>query len=512
MQSRVGTIADVSERVKEIVDVYVLDQNFHKIDVIDDYTSLIWSRRYYETGDFEIYVNASVKNINLLKIGYFVMRLDDEEIFRIETVEITTNVEEGDFITASGRDLRSILYQRCTQFAWKYAPARYEMTIRTIVYQNFINTEDYESFPYEDGTTNPTQGLAYHNDIRRKVPHFTDGGDKGLEDYSLDIWEIPVSNIGELIEEQCDALRWGWRVVYQTENEDDRFISEDYELVFDVYKGDDKSNLVIFSEEYENLMESSYKDDRTEYYNSFVIADTESAQSIVFSTTSGLDRYEALGESADLNGNYTKTMTFQNIVNIFGWSNLDYDLAYVTGANVLGIWWKTKLHDVTLLIKQWDFPLYTDERYMNNLKTAYPSGEQIEKGGISYWRVKNLPLIYKVDIEDSGWWGNDGDTFPYNPNGYQWLPTYVITLPDLLYQSIMQSNAYAKIEIYQHETEFKGEIEPNTTYKYKEDYNIGDLVTVKTKFGLEKKVRISEVIETFDQDGYTIDVNFEAED
>lgn len=511
MPANIGTITDLTDSLKEIVDVYILDKNFHKVDVIDDYTSLIWSKRYYETGDFELYTNASEKNRSLLQVGYFVMRLDDDEIFRIETVEISTSVEEGDFITASGRDLRSILYQRCTQFAWKYSPTRYEMIIRTIVYQNFINTEDFESFPDENGYTNPNMGVAYHNDARRKVPHFTDGGDKGLDDEYYDMWEIPVSNIGEFLEEQCDALKWGWRVKYQVENEEDRFMTDDYELVFDVYKGEDKTKSVIFSEEYENLMESSYKDDRTEYYNSFVIADTESAQSITFSSTSGLDRYEALGERVDLNGSFTKHITFQNFVNLYGWENLNYNYSRVEYINVFwGTWRKFKMSGVNLSIKQWDFPLYGDTRYETQLKASY-EGTEIVKDGVRYWRVTDIPIFTDWTYTSSGWFGNGGSTPPV-ANGKYWIPNWSFNLPDLIYQSIMQSNAYAKIEVYQHETEFKGEIEPTTTYQYRKDYNIGDLVTVRTKFGLEKQVRISEVIETYDEDGYTIEVNFEAED
>ena len=107
------------EPYEKIPDVWILNGSFQKLGLIDDYTSLIWSRRYYEVGDFELYVRVTDKNMNLLNVDLsetarFIMRNDTKEVMRIEKVEISVDAEEGDFITASGRDLRCLLYQRCT--------------------------------------------------------------------------------------------------------------------------------------------------------------------------------------------------------------------------------------------------------------------------------------------------------------------------------------------------------------------------------------------------------------
>ena len=95
----------------KIPDVWILDSNFQKLGLIDDYTSLIWSRRYYEVGDFELDERVTDKNLKLLNVDLsttarFIMRNDTTEVMRIEKIEIATDAEEGDFITASGRDWR----------------------------------------------------------------------------------------------------------------------------------------------------------------------------------------------------------------------------------------------------------------------------------------------------------------------------------------------------------------------------------------------------------------------
>ena len=57
-------------------------------------------------------------------------------------------------------------------------------------------------------------------------------------------------------------------------------------------------------------------------------------------------------------------------------------------------------------------------------------------------------------------------------------------------------------------TSFEGEIDP-TMYRYKVDYNLGDIVTVRNEYGISANARIIEVAETWDSEGYSIDPVFE---
>lgn len=56
---------------------------------------------------------------------------------------------------------------------------------------------------------------------------------------------------------------------------------------------------------------------------------------------------------------------------------------------------------------------------------------------------------------------------------------------------------------------FEGEVEPNYSYKYGLDYKLGDIVQVMTDYGVSSSARITEVIETFDENGYSIIPTFE---
>ena len=94
------------------MDLYVLDKTFTPIGIIDSASSIIWANRYYDTGDFEVYIQANKKYISLLQKDYYIFRPDSEMVGIVEAVKITTDVESGDYITATGRDLKSILDRR----------------------------------------------------------------------------------------------------------------------------------------------------------------------------------------------------------------------------------------------------------------------------------------------------------------------------------------------------------------------------------------------------------------
>lgn len=55
---------------------------------------------------------------------------------------------------------------------------------------------------------------------------------------------------------------------------------------------------------------------------------------------------------------------------------------------------------------------------------------------------------------------------------------------------------------------FEAEID-NNFYSYKDDYDLGDIVTIKNKYGVTINARIIEIIETWDNSGYTIEPVFE---
>ena len=48
--------------------IYVLDSEYNKIGVIDYCESIIWTTRYCDSGDFELYLPVTLDAMDLLKI------------------------------------------------------------------------------------------------------------------------------------------------------------------------------------------------------------------------------------------------------------------------------------------------------------------------------------------------------------------------------------------------------------------------------------------------------------
>lgn len=96
------------------MDVYVLNpQNgYEPVAVLDTFKSLIWTKRYYNCGDFELYMPADDSLLEFLQPDYFLVRDDDDSVMVIESLEVQTDAENGDFFIVTGRSLESILLRR----------------------------------------------------------------------------------------------------------------------------------------------------------------------------------------------------------------------------------------------------------------------------------------------------------------------------------------------------------------------------------------------------------------
>lgn len=62
------------------MELYVLNQNYEKIAVIDYAESIIWTKRYCETGDCEIYLPAETDTLAILKKGIYYSARTDRQI------------------------------------------------------------------------------------------------------------------------------------------------------------------------------------------------------------------------------------------------------------------------------------------------------------------------------------------------------------------------------------------------------------------------------------------------
>lgn len=141
------------------------------------------------------------------------------------------------------------------------------------------------------------------------------------------------------------------------------------------------------------------------------------------------------------------------------------------------------------------YELYVDARDVSSsidyseLKTSYPNGVEKVIGNVIYYQVNgvNIAILTKND---------DGEVTD-------------VQLCKNIYIENLKNTGYEKIAEYKSITSFSGEIITGLSYKYKKDYNLGDIVKIQNEYGMSINVRISETIENEDENGYKMEPTFE---
>ena len=259
------------------MDIYILNQDLETIDIIDSSSSVIWTPSYYDVGDFEIYIQASKRNINLLQEERYVMRQDSDMVGIIEKVKVITDVEDGDYILASGRCLKSLLARRIIWNQTNLA-GKTEAIMRSLINDNVINP------------VNPA----------RKIPNVILGELKGFPEKTD--FQSTGEELLEKIIELCKASEIGWKV----------FINESKQIVIDFYKGTNRSysqtenSYIVFSPDFDNLLTTETEIDTQSLRNVALVAgegEGTDRTTTTIGTEAGLSRRELFVDARDLSSN-----------------------------------------------------------------------------------------------------------------------------------------------------------------------------------------------------------------
>lgn len=224
--------------------VYILNPQYEKIGMIDDAESVLWNKKYNDAGYCEIYVPCSAEMFSLLSNGNYVYRYDDDMFCKIETPEIETDVENGDYIISTANDItKTILSGRIVRWNTVYSG-----TVLGFV-EKLLN----------DNVINPAQS-------QRKIANF-ELYQMTAEERAQFTERIEVTaftdDLFALIQTTCKTYNYGFRVFYNMETQ---------RLVFRLFKGKNKASTdggeyVEFSPTFSNILSSHYKEDESNYKN-----------------------------------------------------------------------------------------------------------------------------------------------------------------------------------------------------------------------------------------------------
>lgn len=122
-------------------EIYIRGKDFEKIAIIDDAKSVIWTERYDECGDFEIYVHAesAVFNQHPSFIWCYVTHDDSTMVGMIETQTIETTEDQERYVILSGRCLVGLLSNRVITNTEDFQNRHLDHILTTLVTDNIIS-------------------------------------------------------------------------------------------------------------------------------------------------------------------------------------------------------------------------------------------------------------------------------------------------------------------------------------------------------------------------------------
>lgn len=266
--------------------IFIMDENFRSLYVIDVFKSLIWTERFNGYGDFEFYTPISndvlmvVENIqkNMQeKDDYYAYLDESKNAMIIENIEITADVETGNHLIISGRGLESLLERR---IIWN----------TTTISGNLQN-----------GVKKLITDAMINPDISdRKISNFVfkESDNEYVKSLTLKA-QYTGDNLYDAILSICDMAKLGFDVR----------INKNNQLEFAFVVGEDRSfdqiknPYVIFSKKFENISNSDYIESGKTFKNVTLVAgEGEGADRVrlTVGSASGFRRKELYTDARDI--------------------------------------------------------------------------------------------------------------------------------------------------------------------------------------------------------------------
>ena len=237
------------------MDVYLLNSDFEIVKIIDDFSSLIWRRKYSEVGDFELHCTHEL--FSALAAANYVYRPERTEIGVIENYGLT-------FPTCfcKGRFLERLFADKIIYPTAKYSNKTQEYIARDLV-------------------------SKLYPDILLTAVNTPEIGDKITT-------QVTGDNLMEYLYAQLAAVDASFSLTCELDTG---------ALTFNVWKGNDRRDAAIFSQEWDNLKSFGYEYSDKDYRNYAIVAgegEGSGRQFVTVDRSSGGQRREIFVDARDL--------------------------------------------------------------------------------------------------------------------------------------------------------------------------------------------------------------------
>lgn len=264
------------------IDALILNREYQTLCIVDAFESFIWTDRYREPGDFELYFPADSKLTPFAIPEYFIWQKNSNRLMIIEELSITTDAESGAHVTLSGRSLESLLERRVVAYR-TIIKGNLQNGIQRLLNENAISPSDPE----------------------RKIPglRFVQNNDPRVTALTCDL-NLLGEYLLDVIKDVCEVNDLGFKITYNEENSS---------LDFMLYYGEDRSYAqeknpwVVFSPGFDNLLSSNYLNSPKDLRTAAVVggdANYERGQEVIDvdgrPDLTGFDRREMYVDGSDI--------------------------------------------------------------------------------------------------------------------------------------------------------------------------------------------------------------------
>ena len=223
------------------MDITILNKQYRPIAVVDTIESMIWTDKYQECGNFELYTQVTAELLSIFQEDYMLQIKNSDRTMIVESVQIKTNPETGNKLIVKGRSLESVLNRRIILHQ-----TQIDTDIQSAVY-NLIN----RAFINPEGT-NGTQLGTYPWRVASDII-WVDNPDTRLDSIVV-IGQYYAQYIYDTVKVFAEETDTGFKAVLNSDNK----------IEISLYMGEDRSYgqtvnpFVIFSPKFDNLVSSEY--------------------------------------------------------------------------------------------------------------------------------------------------------------------------------------------------------------------------------------------------------------
>lgn len=227
--------------------LYLVNTQFQKIRLVDDYISLIWPEKYLGYSEFELYMRANAQNIADFQPDMMLKLEGSNVMMFIEKVEITTDLDSGAFMSIKGYPLEAWPSRRIV-WGQRILTGNLQSAVQSVLSSNMLSTSTISARRFLNMT-------------------FVPSTDPGITSLTIDA-QFTGTPLDEFLKSVLEPEGLGYRIVNTTGRNTN----------FELYKGVDRSYsqpsypYVVFSPKFDNLLSSEYKASVSNYKTAALVA------------------------------------------------------------------------------------------------------------------------------------------------------------------------------------------------------------------------------------------------